>query len=73
MHKNGVVHRDLKIENIMYESREPNSKKVKVLDFGLSKKFLPGSRGVMTEWVGTGEFLSSQLGCTNDYILCSVF
>lgn len=52
MHKNGVVHRDLKVENIMFESREPTAK-IKVLDFGLSKKFLDGSSGIMTEWVGT--------------------
>ncbi|KAL7543585.1 hypothetical protein ACHAXR_012878 [Thalassiosira sp. AJA248-18] len=60
MHKNGVVHRDLKLENIMFESREPTAR-IKVLDFGLSKKFLPGSRGVMTEWVGTVYTMAPQV------------
>lgn len=55
MHKNGVVHRDLKVENIMFESREPTAR-IKVLDFGLSKKFLnTKDMGFMTEWVGTGK------------------
>lgn len=59
MHKNGVVHRDLKVENIMFESREPAAR-IKVLDFGLSKKFMPGASGVMTEWVGTVYTMSPQ-------------
>jgi serine/threonine protein kinase len=54
MHKNSVVHRDLKCENIMFESKENPMPVIKVLDFGLSKKFLPGmSTRVMTERVGT--------------------
>eukprot|EP00578_Thalassiosira_sp_NH16_P021397 CAMPEP_0181101490 /NCGR_PEP_ID=MMETSP1071-20121207/13782_1 /TAXON_ID=35127 /ORGANISM="Thalassiosira sp., Strain NH16" /LENGTH=548 /DNA_ID=CAMNT_0023184345 /DNA_START=50 /DNA_END=1696 /DNA_ORIENTATION=+ len=60
MHKNGVVHRDLKVENIMFESREPMAR-IKVLDFGLSKKFMPGSSGVMTEWVGTVYTMAPQV------------
>mmetsp|Transcript_49103 Transcript_49103/g.104421 ORF Transcript_49103/g.104421 Transcript_49103/m.104421 type:complete len:541 (+) Transcript_49103:285-1907(+) len=60
MHKNGVVHRDLKVENIMFESREPTAR-IKVLDFGLSKKFMPGSSGVMTDWVGTVYTMSPQV------------
>ena len=62
MHKNGVVHRDLKMENIMFESREPTAR-IKVLDFGLSKKFLPGSNngGTMTEWVGTVYTMAPQV------------
>jgi calcium-dependent protein kinase len=31
------VHRDLKLENVVYESNEPNSE-IKIIDFGLSKK-----------------------------------
>lgn len=60
MHKHGVVHRDLKVENVMYESKEPAAK-IKVLDFGLSKKFLPGSRGIMREWAGTIYTMSPQV------------
>eukprot|EP00804_Cyclotella_cryptica_P025319 CCRYP_012420-RF/>CCRYP_012420-RF protein AED:0.45 eAED:0.45 QI:0/0/0/1/0/0/2/0/310 len=38
MHKHNVVHRDLKCENIMFESKEDPMARIKVLDFGLSKK-----------------------------------
>ena len=42
--------RDLKFENIMWESRTSNQ--IKVIDFGLSKKYLPGKE-YMHEGVGT--------------------
>ena len=60
MHKHGVVHRDLKVENVMYESKEPTAK-IKLLDFGLSKKFVPGTRGIMHEWAGTVYTMSPQV------------
>merc|ERR1712157_453255 len=34
MHKHGIVHRDLKLENVLFESR--NSTQIKVIDFGLA-------------------------------------
>jgi len=52
MHDNNVVHRDLKFENIMFENVEDEAE-IKVIDFGLSKKFLPDSDRYMTEGVGT--------------------
>ena len=60
MHKHGVVHRDLKVENVMYESKEPTAK-IKLLDFGLSKKFVPGTRGIMHDWAGTVYTMSPQV------------
>lgn len=51
MHKHDVVHRDIKCENIMFESKDPLAQ-IKVLDFGLSKKFIPGMTKLMTEGVG---------------------
>jgi len=44
----------------MFESREPMAK-IKLLDFGLSKKFMPGSNGLMTEWVGTVYTMAPQV------------
>jgi serine/threonine protein kinase len=35
--------------------------KIKVLDFGLSKKFVPGTRGIMHEWGGTVYTMSPQV------------
>mmetsp|Transcript_18327 Transcript_18327/g.24316 ORF Transcript_18327/g.24316 Transcript_18327/m.24316 type:complete len:540 (-) Transcript_18327:290-1909(-) len=52
LHEHGVVHRDLKFENIMFENTSPDAV-IKVIDFGLSKKFLPGTLDTMTEGVGT--------------------
>jgi serine/threonine protein kinase len=55
MHRRGVVHRDLKFENILFENKRKNAN-IKIIDFGLSKVFksdkyrkLP----VMTDFVGT--------------------
>ena len=52
MHDHGIVHRDLKFENIMFENKSPEAE-VKVIDFGLSKKFVDNKIGVMREGVGT--------------------
>jgi serine/threonine protein kinase len=51
MHDNGIVHRDLKFENIMFENQRDDAE-IKVIDFGLSKKFLDNRMGVMHEGVG---------------------
>lgn len=37
MHANKIVHRDLKLENILYLTKDPNSE-LKLIDFGLSNK-----------------------------------
>lgn len=39
MHSRAITHRDLKYENIMFAS--PTSNSVKIIDFGLSKKYAP--------------------------------
>jgi serine/threonine protein kinase len=38
LHENGFIHRDIKPDNILFEER--NSNQVKLIDFGLSKKYL---------------------------------
>lgn len=57
MHTKGIVHRDLKFENIMWES--PSSDQIKVIDFGLSKKYMPNESKYMHEGVGTVSCLVS--------------
>ena len=52
MHDHAIVHRDLKFENIMFESASSEAS-IKVLDFGLSKKFSSGKQHHMKEGVGT--------------------
>lgn len=52
LHDHAIVHRDLKFENIMFENSGPNAE-IKVIDFGLSKKFVSHKMGVMRDGVGT--------------------
>lgn len=42
LHKRGIVHRDLKLENFLFEFKSPNSR-LKLIDFGLSKYFDEGT------------------------------
>jgi len=60
MHDHGVVHRDLKFENVCFENKDPHAN-VKVIDFGLSKKFKSGKPGMMTQRVGTMYTISPQV------------
>lgn len=41
LHTFGIVHRDLKLENLMMTSKEPNLALPKLIDFGLAHVFLP--------------------------------
>jgi len=59
LHSHNVIHRDVKYENIMFESDAPNAQ-VKLIDFGLSKSFLR-KNDVMTERVGTLYTMSPQV------------
>lgn len=51
MHDKNIIHRDIKFENIMFESKHPDAA-VKLIDFGLSKKYLKKNR-VLVDRVGT--------------------
>lgn len=49
LHERNVVHRDLKLENIMFDAKGV----VKIIDFGLATKYLSDDYKVMTDRVGT--------------------
>merc|ERR1712137_465829 len=50
-HSKGIVHRDLKLENFLFSSKDPKTSQLKMIDFGLSKHFFQGE--VQTDAVGT--------------------
>jgi len=50
LHSKGIIHRDLKLENVLFKSKGPDSE-LKIIDFDLSTHFQPGQRH--QESVGT--------------------
>lgn len=52
MHQHGCTHRDLKYENVMFESKEKDAE-IKLIDFGLANKSKPGKSKYMRSSVGT--------------------
>lgn len=60
LHEKRIVHRDLKFENIMFENTS-ESAEVKLIDFGLSKKFLHGHQTLMFGCVGTIHTMAPQV------------
>jgi calcium-dependent protein kinase len=52
LHDHNVVHRDLKLENIMFDQPGPNAE-VKIIDFGLATRYLSNEHKQMTDRVGT--------------------
>ncbi|KAI2489558.1 serine/threonine kinase [Fragilaria crotonensis] len=52
MHRQGISHRDLKYENVMFASTHPMAD-VKIIDFGLSKKYRMTGEDFMNDAVGT--------------------
>lgn len=51
LHSKNIVHRDIKLENIMFESSRPNSD-IKLIDFGLAKKILNKNQ-YLSDYAGT--------------------
>lgn len=56
MHRNSIVHRDLKIENILIDK---TGKNIKIIDFGLSNLFCPERR--LTTYCGSLYFAAPEL------------
>ena len=51
MHEKNIIHRDLKLENIMFENEHPDAV-IKVIDFGLSKEYSQKDN-ILSERIGT--------------------
>ncbi|OMJ84300.1 hypothetical protein SteCoe_14583 [Stentor coeruleus] len=59
MHKNGICHRDLKLENFVGINKE-NERDIKLVDFGLSRKF-GKQKNSMSSIVGTPYYVAPEV------------
>ena len=64
-HSKNIVHRDLKIDNIIiqgYESGKVDDLRVKIIDFGMSKLTqLSGKKINLNTWCGSIEFIAPEV------------
>ena len=59
IHNQNICHRDIKPENILYD---PKEKKIKIIDFGISKKtFQRGNRRDMLTIIGAQFYLAPEV------------
>jgi calcium-dependent protein kinase len=56
LHERNIVHRDLKVENLLFENANEDAN-LKLIDFGTSKKFTPGVTKNMKKILGTVSFI----------------
>lgn len=59
-HENGVVHRDIKLENILLLGKDLNDTRIKIIDFGLAKSFEQSVQR-MKEKQGTCIYMSPEI------------
>jgi calcium-dependent protein kinase len=60
-HSNGIIHRDIKLENIMFNTNEiTDFSDIQIIDFGLSKK-LDNSFGLLSTIVGSPYFTAPEV------------
>eukprot|EP00573_Skeletonema_grethae_P002899 CAMPEP_0201691774 /NCGR_PEP_ID=MMETSP0578-20130828/4843_1 /ASSEMBLY_ACC=CAM_ASM_000663 /TAXON_ID=267565 /ORGANISM="Skeletonema grethea, Strain CCMP 1804" /LENGTH=375 /DNA_ID=CAMNT_0048177035 /DNA_START=52 /DNA_END=1179 /DNA_ORIENTATION=- len=60
LHANGIVHRDIKPENILFETSDEDSP-IKLIDFGLSRRHVPGVEPNLSNPVGTAYYMAPEL------------
>jgi len=59
LHTHGVAHRDLKLENFLFEGDNGMYSALKLIDFGLSKTFTPGE--VLRQVVGSAYYTAPEV------------
>lgn len=71
-HKNGIVHRDIKLENILFLDEHSNNLNLKLIDFGLSQRFEKGIKK-MREKLGTSYYMSPEILDENYTEKCDIW
>ncbi|CAG8779251.1 2862_t:CDS:2 [Gigaspora margarita] len=68
LHESNIIHRDLKLENILLESSEssPNKKRIKLTDFGLAR-FIDPKSPLLTTRCGSEEYAAPELISASSY------
>jgi serine/threonine protein kinase len=62
IHDKGIIHKDLKLENILLKRQSPRLVLAKIADFGLAKELKPGrSEFSETEHPGTDTYMAPEL------------
>lgn len=59
LHTRNIVHRDLKLENVVYVSNDENAE-IKIIDFGLSKKLNVRSSRKRHTKVGSAYYMGKE-------------
>jgi len=60
LHKNGIIHRDIKPENFIFKDKTKNSE-IKIIDFGLSRKYEPNQHRRLSSMVGTPLYVAPEV------------
>ncbi len=61
MHELGIVHRDLKLENLMLEDPSSGEMQLKIIDFGLSAKVTKDAPSELKDGCGTIEYIAPEV------------